>query len=317
MTSRRTIRPPTITGARAGSRPCTRSRSASRSDARSGEHLLRGSLGDPMPMDPGRVVLGKAEVDRRCRGDSAGNTDRARDVELGEQAANVRGGGRSSSASGGSPARKRSVSRTHPAWRLVEKHTPSGPPTSSSVEPPPMSTISVSVVEGAIRRDAVEHRRGLRGAVEKAHLPAVALAEAVEERVTVRRRRAGRSSRLRVPARPVWAASLPRSLRARRHPTDRVWVQLVALVDALPEPRDREPADDFVDVAVFDVGDQQPRRVRAEIDRADPHRPRKNQNVRRAERAPREPRRAGRPAAQRDVRAGRWQRSAVPDAASA
>ena len=48
-----------------------------------GEHPLRGSPREPMPVDPGRVVLGEAEVDRRGRGDRAGDTDRALDIELG------------------------------------------------------------------------------------------------------------------------------------------------------------------------------------------------------------------------------------------
>ena len=42
-----------------------------------------------------------------------------------------------------------------------------------------------------------------------------------------------------------------------------------ARVDALAEPRDARPAHDLLDAAVLDVGDEQPRGVRAEVDRGD------------------------------------------------
>ena len=45
----------------------------------------------------------------------------------------------------------------------------------------------------------------------------------------------------------------------------------MALVDALAEPRDREPAHDLGDPAVLDVGDEEPGRVRAEVDGSDAH----------------------------------------------
>ncbi len=49
----------------------------------------------------------------------------------------------SSSGAGGSEWRKRSVSRTQPSARLMCHATPSGPPSTSSVEPPPTSITSV------------------------------------------------------------------------------------------------------------------------------------------------------------------------------
>ena len=52
---------------------------------------------------------------------------------------------------------------------------------------------------------------------------------------------------------------------------DRRRQQLAALVDALAEARDREPANDLGDVAVVDVGDEQARRVGAEVDCSDAH----------------------------------------------
>ena len=78
------------------------------------------------------------------RGDRPGDTDRAATSSAGRSCERARRRSSSSSAAGGSAARNRSVSRTQPAWRLVENDTPSGPPTTSSVEPPPMSTSSVS-----------------------------------------------------------------------------------------------------------------------------------------------------------------------------
>ena len=49
----------------------------------------------------------------------------------------------SSSAVGGSVCRWRSERRTQPIFRLARSRNPSGPPRTSSVEPPPMSQISV------------------------------------------------------------------------------------------------------------------------------------------------------------------------------
>jgi hypothetical protein len=46
----------------------------------------------------------------------------------------------------------------------------------------------------------------------------------------------------------------------------------MALVDAFPEASDGQPAGELAQVAVVDVGDEQPRRVRAEIDRRDAQR---------------------------------------------
>ena len=45
----------------------------------------------------------------------------------------------------------------------------------------------------------------------------------------------------------------------------------MALVDAFPEPGDLRAADDLAQPAVVDVRDEQARRVRALVDRCDPH----------------------------------------------
>ena len=45
----------------------------------------------------------------------------------------------------------------------------------------------------------------------------------------------------------------------------------MALVDAFPEPGDLGAADELAQPAVVDVGDEQARRVRALVDRCDPH----------------------------------------------
>src|SRR5918994_1161660 len=55
------------------------------------------------------------------------------------------------------------------------------------------------------------------------------------------------------------------------HAPDRKRGQAPTLVDALTEPRDRRAPDDLVDPSVVHVRDEQPRRVRPEVDRSDAH----------------------------------------------
>ena len=217
ITSRRTTRPPTITGARAGSRPGTRSRSASGSAARSASTRSAAAREIRWPwMRAGSYSASPRSIAATVVTVPATPIARS-DVESGEEACErAPRRPRARRRVGGSVARNRSVRRTHPACRLVANETPSGPPTSSSVEPPPMSTSSVSGVERAVGGDAAERRLGLLAAVEQPRRPAVALAEAVGGTRGRSRRRARRSSRPRARARPRAPRPRARSRRARR-----------------------------------------------------------------------------------------------------
>ena len=55
------------------------------------------------------------------------------------------------------------------------------------------------------------------------------------------------------------------------HAGDRAGEELVALVDALAEPGDREPAHDLRDTADLDVGHEETGRVRSQVDGSDAH----------------------------------------------
>ena len=123
------------------------------------------------------VVLDEPEIERRERRDRAGDADRTAGLKIRE----VRSG-RAAQASKSSP--KRSVSRTQPRSRLVWKETPSGPPSTSSVEPPPTSTISVSGSIDAAGGDSAERQR-LVVSGEQPSREAVAPLDLAEERLAV------------------------------------------------------------------------------------------------------------------------------------
>ena len=119
-------------------------------------HLRQRQAGRPQLVDrqPGAVdgvaVVGReAEGVRRHRRDGAGDADDRRDrlEPVHEPApAPSRGGAWravTSATGGGSLGRKRSVSRTEPMSRDVDHSTSAPSPSTSSVEPPPMSTTSV------------------------------------------------------------------------------------------------------------------------------------------------------------------------------
>ena len=80
-------------------------------------------------VDPVAVVFLDAELDRRQAGDRPGDADRVVDDEVlgGIEAATCPAQAPSSLAEGGSPCRKRSVSRTEPMSTLCLERTPSGP----------------------------------------------------------------------------------------------------------------------------------------------------------------------------------------------
>ena len=94
------------------------------------------------------------------------------------------------------------------------------------------------------------------------------------------RRGTPRRSRRRAPrsSRRASARSAPRRLERAAvvgervaHARDRDGEEPLARVDAFAEPRDARLAVHLVDAAVDDVRDEQPRRVRAEVDRGDSH----------------------------------------------
>src|SRR5581483_7860260 len=121
----------------------------------------------------------------------------------------------------------------------------------------------------ASRRDAAERQHRLLVARQQARLEAVAPLELAEERLAVVRV-AHRARRDR--QRPLGTERIGFPPVVREHvpdARDRERQQAAALVDALAEPRDAQPADDIVDPAVLDVGDEQARRVRADVYRAD------------------------------------------------
>ena len=117
--------------------------------------------------------------------------------------------------------------------------------------------------------DAADHHRGLLGPVEQPSREAVAPLDLAEERLPVvgvpnrarrDRQRAGRLQNLELT--PILGEAVPYAGDGdREKPTP--------LVDALPEPGDRQAADDLLEAPVLDVGDEQPGRVRAEVDRRD------------------------------------------------
>ena len=144
--------------------------------------------------------------------------------------------------------------------------TPS-PATWSSVEPPPMSTTSDP---GSTRPDPAQRQPRLLLAGQEERLEAVAPFDLAQECLTV----LGVAERARADGeRPLGAERLELAPILREHVPDtgdRDRKEAAALVDAFAELRDREPADDFAHVAV-DIGDEQPGRVRAEIDCGDSH----------------------------------------------
>ena len=119
------------------------------------------------------------------------------------------------------------------------------------------------------------------------------------------------------------------------HARDRRREEDAPPVDRLAEPRDRLPTHDLLDLAVFDVGDEQASRVRAEVDGGDAHaltllwRTRDLRETRGVRRrggtraagascgAPRGPPAAGRRAARATSRGARLRRRAAPRMRSA
>src|SRR5262249_58202843 len=70
------------------------------------------------------------------------------------------------------------------------------------------------------------------------------------------------------------------AVETRSDSCDRIGMEPMRLVDALTEPRDREPARHLAQVAVLRVADEQAGRIGAEVDGCDSHRAPKNGTAR-------------------------------------
>ena len=123
---------------------------------------------------------------------------------------------------------------------------------------------------GLERADAAQRQLGLLVAAQQPGREAVAPFDLAEEGLAVLRVADGAR---RDAERALGAERLELAPVVGEHVADtcdRNGEETTALVDALAEAGDREPADDLVERAVH-VGDEQPGRVRAEVDRRDPH----------------------------------------------
>ena len=131
-----------------------------------------------------------------------------------------------------------------------------------------MSTTSVA---GAELADAAPRELRLLVAREQLRREPVAPLDLAEERLAVLR--VAHCAR-RDEQRPLGAERLGRAAIVGEHVAharDREGEEAAARVDALAEPRDPRLAVQLVERAVLDVGDEQPRRVRPEVERGDPH----------------------------------------------
>ena len=125
--------------------------------------------------------------------------------------------------------------------------------------------------DGVVARDASQHHLGLLAAVEESRGEAVAPLDLPEERLTVVCIPHGAradcehtlgTQPLGLPAIVDEDVSHARDGRGEEDPPP---------VDRLAEPRDLLTTDDLLEVAVFEVGDEQASRVRAEVDGGDAH----------------------------------------------
>ena len=150
------------------------------------------------------------------------------------------------------------------------EETPSGPPSTSSVEPPPTSTTSVPA---SIARPAVTPRNVSSASSSPDEQPgreAVAPLDLAEEGLAVLGIAHGAR---RDGERPLGAERSPARAGSRRGSCGRARSARGSSRrrPSTPSPSRVicEPPRDLVDVAVVDVGDEQARRVRAEVDRRD------------------------------------------------
>ena len=120
--------------------------------------------------------------------------------------------------------------------------------------------------------DAAPRQQRLVVARQHARREAVAPLDLAEERLAVLGLAHGARRDRERPLGPERLEDPPVVRERVAHARDRSGEEPAARVDALAEPRDpRLPVQLAVHPAVPDIGDEQPRRVRAEVDRGDPH----------------------------------------------
>ena len=123
---------------------------------------------------------------------------------------------------------------------------------------------------GLERADPAQRHRGLLVAAQHARLEPVAPLDLTEEGLAVLRVAHGARRDAERPLRSERLELAPIRGEDVADARDRDGEEAAPLVDALAEPGDLEPADDLCQRPVR-VGDEQPGRVRPEVDRSDPH----------------------------------------------
>ena len=210
-----------------------------------------------MAVDPVRVVLLEPEVERGDRRDRSGDPDRRVGSRLRQQTAHVRADRCDVLAEALGQANAADVeARAHVRADDLD-----------------LGRAAADVDDerpGLERADPAKRHRGLLVAAQQPGREAVAPLDLAQEGLAVLRVANGAR---RDAERPLGAERLELApIRGEdvADARDRDGEEAAPLIDALAEPRDLEPADDLVERAVR-VGDEQPGRVRPEIDRRDPH----------------------------------------------
>ena len=143
------------------------------------QDAVDGGAREPVAVDLGRVVLAQAETDRGGRRDRAGDADRRVTARGGRRLRTSAAAASSSARVGGSVARNRSVRRTLPACRLVEKLDTGGAADEELRRAPADVDQQRLGGQGPAGRDAGEGRLRLLCTGEEARRPAVAGCEAL------------------------------------------------------------------------------------------------------------------------------------------
>ncbi len=175
-----------------------------------------------------------------------------------------------SPAVGGSPPKQRSVWRTTPAWSESWKEISRPVPTTSSVEPPPMSTTRVGSVGRRLRGGAEVGGAGLLLAVEDAGREREALAQLGDEGAAVVgvADGAGRDRVDRLGAQLLEDADIAADRLA--DVLDRLGREAAGEVDAPAQPGHGAAPIERRDPPPGHVRHQQPRRVGPDVDHRDP-----------------------------------------------
>src|SRR3990170_5100109 len=223
--------------------------------------------GDAMAVRSLGVVRLEAQVERRERGHGSGHADRALGLKGGEESAYV-GGRRGELGPRGRVGREEPLGHPHAAD--VEARRGSDAAVRAEHELGRAATDvdeERAVEERPPGGDAANHHCRLLRAGEQLGLEAVAPLDLAEEGIPVLRiaNRAGRDGEraahaMRLDFSPVLGEAVA-------HTGDRDGQEATPLVDALAEARDRYMSGDLGQLLALDVRDQQPGRVRPEVDR--------------------------------------------------